>query len=218
MRRLGNICIDIRYTDIYKAIYIILIIIGPFVGYLRCNFECNNIYGNDSMHQRFTFHLIVLVLNIVAWIEFRRGSSFGTIFERVLSIGRMLMIICGSSVAFAFFNMESPLYETVWRPLISLMQDGFRVRENGLNEHGFCLYIFACGMLLTAESIFFAKLDFRQSPGLPLFVTIYACALVFCLVSSAIGWRGGLGFPWFGSTFAMIAQLLYALPMLWARK
>lgn len=153
----------------------------------------------------FPLHVFIFVLNVAAWIIYRKRGAFGVFYERLLSIGRMMMILFGASVGFGFINMESPVYDIIWYPLMKLI--------NWHGANGIVLYLFCCGMLMCAEVNYCVKLDGRQAPEGVLVVIIYICMCLIGLFSVAIGWRDVSGWFWLINIVISLYYIFFSIYM-----
>jgi len=133
-----------------------MVIVNPFAGYLFLTFiwpgSSSEFYYSrmfEYLFWKLPFHFGILIINIISWRAYRRGLYFGLILEKALSVGRMAMIVCGASIAFAFITIESPVAFVLWLPLLHFSA-GSQARV--------AIYVFICIFLLFAEVQYFKRL------------------------------------------------------------
>jgi hypothetical protein len=93
--------------------------------------------------------LMVFALNAVAWRAWTRGETWAPGVEKVLSAGRLLMIVLGATVFLAaLVAQNSPVgWILWWKIMFPLMNQGFG------------WYWSACAILLVLESLYFRALS-----------------------------------------------------------
>jgi len=143
------------YVLLYKGIYLTALMLNPIAAFIFLRYifpgyqsDAYDEQYRDYIVRRLPFHIFVIGLNLLSWYFYKNGSKFGLLAEKALSLSRMLMIICGASIVFAFITIESPIADILWKPMHVYL----------LNDTLILLYIMVCLLLFCAEFFYYKKL------------------------------------------------------------
>jgi hypothetical protein len=102
-----------KFLKIYKTTYLAAIVANA----LWTTIELGHVRSNLDAH---VIAAVFFVGNVVAWVGYQRGKPWGLELEQILSGGRMLMVLAGSTVFAAdLVAWLSPIGWIFWYKLMS---------------------------------------------------------------------------------------------------
>jgi len=107
-------------------------------------------YGGFRERTTWEIAIVMLLLNLVSWILFSQRLPIGRLSERILSLGRISVVLLAAFIFFAdLIALYSPLGLVVWLSLLRLTLTGT------LSRVRFMVWWFACAALLALELAYF---------------------------------------------------------------